>query len=131
MRRSWTTGWLAIIAAALCAAAWRDAPASEVGHRSLGRTCLHASSSAAVVRPPPLPSDLRYFDDPMNRLPWDDVAVQIEPRETVVPVGSEVILIAGVVGKTDTCGPIAGLNGRLPREVWDILWPSKKTASGI
>ena len=34
----------------------------------------------------------------MGQLPWDDVAVLIEPRETVAPVGSEVVLIAGVLG---------------------------------
>ena len=34
----------------------------------------------------------------MGPLPWDDVAVLIEPREVVAPVGSEVIVIAGVLG---------------------------------
>ncbi len=34
----------------------------------------------------------------MGRLPWDDVAVQLRPQEMVAPVGSEVVLVAGVCG---------------------------------
>jgi uncharacterized repeat protein (TIGR01451 family) len=43
-------------------------------------------------------SNERYWDKPLGQAPWDDVAVQVEPRETVAPVGSEVVLIAGVCG---------------------------------
>ena len=34
----------------------------------------------------------------MGRLSWDDVAVQLRPQEIVAPVGSEVVLVAGVCG---------------------------------
>ena len=43
-------------------------------------------------------SNERYFDQPLGQLPWDDVAVDLQPRETVAPVGSEVVLMAGVCG---------------------------------
>jgi len=100
MRRSWTAGWLAIIAVAVCAVSLAGCTSVKSG--------IDPSGEHVFTPPPPpspsssanaYPSDLRYFDDPMNRLPWDDVAVLIEPRETVVPVGSEVILIAGVAGQ--------------------------------
>jgi uncharacterized repeat protein (TIGR01451 family) len=106
MRGSWTASWLTLIAVTLCAA-------TLAGCSSWPRSGIDPSGEH-VFTPPPCPpstgavppstvaappSDLRYFDDPLNRLPWDDVAVQIEPRETVVPVGSEVILVAGVVGQ--------------------------------
>ena len=39
-----------------------------------------------------------YFEQPLGQLPWDDVAVDVHPRETVAPVGSEVVLVAGVCG---------------------------------
>lgn len=39
-----------------------------------------------------------FFEQPLGRLPWDDVAVELHPRETVAPVGSEVVLVAGVCG---------------------------------
>ncbi len=50
---------------------------------------------------PPPPTNLaaeRYYDQPLGRLAWDDAAVQLRPPETVAPVGSEVVLIAGVCG---------------------------------
>ena len=79
--------------------AWPAAPAFQSSGidpsgEHVFRRLLRRRSSATRL----LPSDLRYFDDPLGRLPWDDVAVLIEPRETVAPVGSEVVLIAGVVG---------------------------------
>jgi uncharacterized repeat protein (TIGR01451 family) len=42
-------------------------------------------------------SNERYFDQPsLGQLPWDDASVEVQPRETVAPVGSEVVLVAGV-----------------------------------
>ena len=38
------------------------------------------------------------MDNVLRQLPSDDVAVQIRPQEMVAPVGSEVVLIAGVCG---------------------------------
>jgi uncharacterized repeat protein (TIGR01451 family) len=98
MTRSWKNGWVTIIATALCAVGMTGC--------TNYRSCLDPSGDH-VFTPPPAPtaaspavnaSNSRYFDDPLNQLPWDDVAVLIEPRETVVPVGSEVVLIAGVAG---------------------------------
>jgi uncharacterized repeat protein (TIGR01451 family) len=53
--------------------------------------------------PPPVAcgdrSNERYFDQPLGQLPSDDVSVDIEPRgEIIAPVGSEVVLAAGVCG---------------------------------
>ncbi len=56
------------------------------------------TTAVAVAPVNPYPPNERYFDDPLGPLPWDDVAVLIEPREIVVPVGSEVVVIAGVLG---------------------------------
>ena len=103
MRRSWTTGWLAVVAAAFCAA-------SVAGCNSFQSSGIDPTGEHFFTPPPPPPTAVaaapvspyppneRYFDDPMGPLPWDDVAVLIEPREIVAPVGSEVIVIAGVLG---------------------------------
>ena len=56
------------------------------------------------VAPPPVAcgdrANERYFDQPCGApLPSDDASVDLEPRgEIVAPVGSEVVLIAGVCG---------------------------------
>ncbi len=55
------------------------------------------------VAPPAPPvaggrSDEVYRDQPLGQVSWDDVAVELEPRETVASVGSEVVLKAGVCG---------------------------------
>lgn len=111
MRPSWTTGWLALIAVAICAAtlagcsSWPKSGIDPSGEHVFtpppGSPSPCPSPSAPIPAPTTIPStDLRYFDDPMNRIPSDDVAVLLDPREeTVVPVGSEVILVAGVVGQ--------------------------------
>ena len=103
MRRSWTTGWLAVVAAVFCAA-------GIAGCNSFQSSGIDPTGEHFFVPPPPPPTAVaaapvspyppneRYFDDPMGPLPWDDVAVLIEPREVVAPVGSEVVLIAGVLG---------------------------------
>ena len=96
MRRSWTTGWRATAAAVLCAV-------GVAGCSSVQTSGIDPTGEHVFAPPPPPPananlSDLRYFDDPMNRLPWDDVAVLIDPSPIVAPVGSEVVLIAGVAG---------------------------------
>jgi uncharacterized repeat protein (TIGR01451 family) len=90
--RSWKTGRLLVIAAALCA----------VAGCTSSKSCIDPSGERLFTSPPPPanynPANERYFDDPMGRLPSDDVAVQLRPQELVAPVGSEVVLIAGVCG---------------------------------
>lgn len=39
-----------------------------------------------------------YQDQPGGPLPWDDVAVRLVPQQQVAPVGTEVVLLAGVIG---------------------------------
>ena len=94
MWRSWKTGRLLIVAAMLCTLA--------AGCTSVQTSGIDPSGEHVFVPPPPPanynPANERYFDDPMGRLPWDDVAVQLRPQEMVAPVGSEVVLIAGVCG---------------------------------
>ncbi len=92
MWRSWKIEWLAAITAALCvlAAGCVSAPSSGIDP-----TGEHVFASP----PAPLasdPSNQRYYDDPMGKLPWDDVVVLLTPHETVARVGSEAILTAGV-----------------------------------
>jgi uncharacterized repeat protein (TIGR01451 family) len=89
---------LAFSAAAFCLAA-------AAGCASTQKSCIDPSGQRVFATKPAseardAPSDERFFDDPMNRLPWDDAAVQIEPSKPVMaPVGTEVVLVAGVVGQ--------------------------------
>jgi uncharacterized repeat protein (TIGR01451 family) len=105
MRRSWTASWLTTIAATLCAAtiagcsSWPKSGIDPSGEHVLTPPPCPPSTGVPAPTAAAPPSDLRYFDDPMNRVPWDDIAVQLDSRETVVPVGTEVILVAGVVGQ--------------------------------
>jgi len=49
------------------------------------------------VQQPPAAAPL-YRQQPGRQLPWDDVAVTLSPHLAVAPVGSEVVLLAGVCG---------------------------------
>ena len=72
--------------------------------------CCNVSTSGidptgehVFAAPPPIAcsdrSNERYFDQPLGQVPCDDVSVDLEPRgEVVAPVGSEVVLVAGVCG---------------------------------
>ena len=94
MRGSWTSGRFAIIAVALCALA---------GCNSIPNSGIDPSGERIFAAPPPPVAADRsnelYFDQPLGELSWDDVAVELHPRETVAPVGSEVVLIAGICGR--------------------------------
>ena len=98
MSRSWMKCRLAFSAAAICLAA-------AAGCASTQKSCIDPSGQRVFAPKPACeaketPSDERFFDDPMNRLPWDDAAVLIEPnRPVMAPVGTEVVLVAGVVGQ--------------------------------
>ena len=106
MRRSWTTGWRVLAVAIFCALSMPGC--SSVQSSGIDPTGEHlfatpppptTAAAVPVVAPvSPYPPNERYFDDPLGPLPWDDVAVLIEPRELVAPVGSEVVVIAGVLG---------------------------------
>ncbi|MBU4400120.1 MAG: hypothetical protein KKE86_12390, partial [Planctomycetes bacterium] len=95
MWRSWKIEWLATTTAALCvlaAAGCVSAPSSGID-----QTGEHVFASPPAL-PASDPSNQRYYDDPMGKLPWDDVVVLLTPRETVARVGSEAVLTAGVGG---------------------------------
>jgi uncharacterized repeat protein (TIGR01451 family) len=95
MWRSWKGGRLGIIAGMLCALTM--AGCSTMPTSGIDPTGEHVFA----VPPPPTNVDRsneRYFDQPLGQVPWDDVAVEVQPRETVASVGSEVVLIAGVCG---------------------------------
>jgi len=47
---------------------------------------------------PPVATTPQYVSVPGRQLAWDDVAVTLSPRTTVAPIGSEVVLLAGVLG---------------------------------
>lgn len=107
MWRSWKTGWLTLAAAILCAVgvagcnSFQSSGIDPSGDRFFlppaPPSPSTAAAAAAVPANAPVPNE-RYYDNPLGPLPWDDVAVQIEPRELVAPVGSEIIVIAGVLG---------------------------------
>ena len=95
MRRSGTSGRLTIVALALCALAASgccSVPASGID--PTGEHVFTAPPSAVCGDR----SNERYYDEPLGQLPWDDVGVDLQPRETVASVGSEVVLVAGVCG---------------------------------
>jgi len=93
MRRSWKIGCWTIALGMFCAlAGCSSVPSSGID-----------PSGQYLFTPPPCPpnadnSNERYYDQPLGQVPWDDVCVQIQPREVVAPVGSEVVLSAGVCG---------------------------------
>ncbi|MBN2473467.1 MAG: DUF11 domain-containing protein [Pirellulales bacterium] len=51
-----------------------------------------------VFAEPPLAGAPQYQSQPGGHLPWDDVALTLSPKTTVAPVGSEVVLLAGILG---------------------------------
>ena len=51
-----------------------------------------------VFVPAPEPENPRYRELPAGQLPWDPVEVILTPRAIAAPVGSEVVLLAGVRG---------------------------------
>ena len=93
MRFSWTSRWLTVMAIALCAMA---------GCASIPNSGIDPTGERIFAAPPPPTgtdrSNERYFDHPLGQLPWDDVSVSLQTCEKVAPVGSEVVLIAGVCG---------------------------------
>ena len=96
MWRSRKSGRLILIAGVLCllaASGCCSAPSSGIDP---------TGERIFAAPPPPPPTNLaaeRYFDEPLGKVSWDDAAVQLHPLETVAPVGSEVVLIAGVCGQ--------------------------------
>jgi uncharacterized repeat protein (TIGR01451 family) len=89
------TGWLSTVAAVLCTAAL--AGCAGVPNSGIDPSGDHVFL-ASTVPPTGDRSKEEYYDEPLGRLAWDDVAVELQPRETVASVGSEVVLIAGVCG---------------------------------
>ncbi len=93
MRCSWTSCRFLIVAGILCAA---------IGCSSVQKTGIDPTGEHVFTPPPPPAPASRaneeYYDNPLGQLPWDDVSVMLQPRETVASVGSEVVLIAGVCG---------------------------------
>ena len=83
------------------------------------------TTAVAVAPVNPYPPNERYFDDPLGPLPWDDVAVLIEPREML---SSEAKWWSSPAcwGPTETCEPIAGSSGRSRRAAWGSSFPSNR-----
>ncbi len=94
MRCSWTSCRFLIVAGILCAA---------IGCSSVQKTGIDPTGEHIFTPPPPPTAASRaneeYYDNPLGQLPWDDASVNLQPRETVAAVGSEVVLIAGVCGQ--------------------------------
>jgi len=93
MHGSWTSCRCLILAWTLCAV---------IGCSSVQKTGIDPTGDHVFTPPPPPAAASRaneeYYDNPLGQLPWDDVSVSLQPRETVAAVGSEVVLIAGVCG---------------------------------
>lgn len=72
------------------------------GCANMHKSCIDPTGEHFFTRPSPeegqVSPNQRYFDDPLGKLPWDDVAVFLEPADRVASIGSEVVLKAGVVG---------------------------------
>ena len=91
MWRSWKTGRIVFVTAMLCAVV--------AGCASLPTSGIDPNGSQVFVRPPAAGGNPACQGQPYNpnaALPWEDVAVQLRPQEVVAPVGSEVVLVAGV-----------------------------------
>ncbi|MBN1589126.1 MAG: DUF11 domain-containing protein, partial [Pirellulales bacterium] len=55
-------------------------------------------SGRHIFSHPPLAGPGQFRPYPGNALPWDNVQVAVTPSRCVAPVGSDVVLMAGVVG---------------------------------
>jgi uncharacterized repeat protein (TIGR01451 family) len=96
MRRSWKTICPNCIIAALCLAAIS-------GCASTRNSGIDPSGDHIFVQPvpcgDPIPPNQPFRNEPSDRRSWDDVVVLLDPREPVVaPVGTDVVLVAGVGG---------------------------------
>ncbi len=104
---------------------WRSWKRSRWGYAVL-LLCAVMTCGCAYLRPPqidptgerifatpPIAATPWYRDVPGGQLPWDDLSVRLSPHRTVAPVGSEVVLLAGV------CGP-AGYLSTNRRLEWSI-----------
>lgn len=93
MFRSWKIYRTVIAAVALCmTVAIGCVSAPNSGIDPTGEHVFAASSTPVNTGS----GSQRYYDDPMGKLPWDDVIVLLSPQETVAQVGTEMILTAGV-----------------------------------
>ncbi len=98
MWRSWTTGWLAgaIALGALALA----------GCAGMNRSCIDptgerifAAAPVEATAPPATAAGGPYVESPAGPFNYDDVETQLQRTEPIVAaVGSEVVLVAGVVG---------------------------------
>ncbi|MFZ5828904.1 MAG: hypothetical protein ACOY3P_02405 [Planctomycetota bacterium] len=91
MPRSWKSGrWIELLAVVgsvlVVGCAW------QTGIDPTGQRIFSAPP------PPPGGPPPSFSDEPGGQLPWDDVAVSLCQQELAAPVGSEVILVAGVLG---------------------------------
>lgn len=99
MERSWTNprwAWAVLCTAAVLAGC------------AQGQLPRIDPSGERIFLPPaanPAASAPIYCDEPGGPLPSDDVGLTLTPAETVAPIDSEVILIAGVVGPGGSLGP--------------------------
>ena len=90
MCHSRTRCWVTMVAPALCALM-----ASGCAYLRVPR--IDPTGERVFVEPP-IASTPQYRRQPGAACPWDDVEVTLAPQATVAPVGSEVVLTAGVCG---------------------------------
>jgi uncharacterized repeat protein (TIGR01451 family) len=96
--RSRRTSRLALWSAAICLAAAGGCASTQPSGIDPSGQRVFTPKPAQQARD--FPADERYFDDPMNKVVWDDAAIQLEPSKPVMaPVGTEIVLVAGVVGQ--------------------------------
>jgi len=102
MRRSRTRGRMLAVALLLCACLVSGCASCHLPRIDPSGEHIFVSENPAAapsaIIPPPAGPPADYHDEPGGQLPWDDVAVTLSPRVTVAPVGSEVVLLAGVRG---------------------------------
>ncbi|MEN6407518.1 MAG: hypothetical protein ABFC77_13735 [Thermoguttaceae bacterium] len=97
MWRSWKSGRWIILAVAVCALPAGCQSGVSSGIDPSGHYILTDPLTDPYGKPESAPP-VDAQGPAEGELPWDDIAVQLHPRETVAPVNSEVVLIAGVCG---------------------------------
>lgn len=89
-------GWITIIAVLGCALVAGCADCKFPRIDPSGRHIFVQEPAAPAAVAAPRPTD--FQDDPGGKLPWDDIGVTITPQTIAAPIGSEVVLAAGVRG---------------------------------
>ncbi len=96
MRCSRTRSRLSVVALIVCATTTCGCAYLQVPR--IDPTGERIFATPPIAATPPVAATPRYRQEPAGQLPSDDVGVTLSPSVAVAPVGSEVVLLAGVLG---------------------------------